>query len=112
MSEITNPEDIKKAPAVEVETRRVKLLLVRSEHFMAFFTKGMVFRKHAKVIEGVPADAKIMGIGANPVYPGVLLVVESEEYDEIPVTQNPPVQQITIDLGRNVSTKKTTKRKK
>lgn len=105
----TNPEDIKKEE--KVETRRVKVLIVTSAQFMSLFTKGMKFHKNATVFEGVPEDAEVVGIGSNPVIPGVLLVVKSQEYEPIPVTVNPPYQQVSINLGNNISQAKNKKKK-
>ena len=102
---MNNPEDVKK-----VETRRVKVLIVSSAEFMSLFTKGMKFHKNATVFEGVPEDAEVVGIGSNPVIPGVLLVVKSQEYDEIPVTENPPYVQVGINLGNNISQAKNKKK--
>jgi len=104
----TNPEDIKTEP--KAETRRVKVLIVSSASFMSLFTKGMKFHKNATVFEGVPEDAEVVGIGSNPVMPGVLLVVKSQEFEEIPVTENPPYIQIGINLGNNISQAKKKKK--
>lgn len=96
----------------KVETRRVKVLIITSAQFMSLFTKGMKFHKNASVFEGVPEDAEVVGIGSNPVTPGVLLVIKSQEYDPIPITENPPYQVISIDLGKNISQAKHKKKKR
>ena len=96
-------EDLKPKKEEKVETRRVKVMIITSSQFMSLFVKGMKFHKNATVFEGVPEDAEVIGIGSNPVIPGVLLVVKSQEFDEIPVTENPPYIQIGINLGNNIS---------
>lgn len=98
--------------APKVEARRVKVFMMKPEDFMSLFVKGFKFHKNATVFEGLPEDAECVGIGSNGVIPGVLLVVQSQEFDPIPVTENPPVVTISINLGNNISQAKKKKGKK
>lgn len=82
----------------EVKTRKVRFLMVEPGMFMAMFTKGLRIRSGMKITEGVPKDAKLLTVTYDARLNAILLVVESEEYDAIPVTKMPPVQEIEIQL--------------
>lgn len=79
-----------------VKTRRAKTLFVKPEEFMVLFTKGMEFRKRTRIMEGIPEDAKLLALSAEPIRHGIIMVVESAEYDEVPVTELPPFVEVKI----------------
>jgi hypothetical protein len=102
--------EIDSAPEVtqqaEIPKRRVRMLMVKPEEFMWLFTKGLSFRKQTRIIEGIPEDAQLVAIAADSVRNGVMLVVHSAEYEEIPINVLPPVQVVNIDTGLKNATKK------
>lgn len=98
-----NVDDIKNA---EIPTRRVRMLMVNPTDFMYLFTKGLEFRKRTKISEGVPEDAKLIAVAADSVRNGIMLVVESDSYEPIPINVLPPVQPISIQTGDPDATKK------
>lgn len=85
-------------PKPEVKTRRVRFLMVEPGLFMSMFTKGLRIRSGIKITDGVPKDAKLLTVTYDARLGAILLVVESAEYDEIPITEMPPVQEIEIQL--------------
>ena len=95
------PEDEEGIP-----TRKAKLLMVNPTDFMFLFEKGLSFRKHTKLIEGIPEDAVLLAVAADPVRHGIMLVVQSESYEPIPINQMPPTQVVTIQTGVVDATKK------
>ena len=102
-------EDLEKLKELEIPKRRAKMLMVNPADFMFLFTRGLKVRKGYKMIEGIPDDAKLLTIAAEPVRGGIMMVVESEEYDEIPINIMPPVQVISIQTGKlrdSMATKK------
>lgn len=104
-----NPNQTKEAlPEGEVETpkRRVRFLMVNPQDFLSLFTQGIVFAKRAKLVTGVPDDAKVVSMTVDHVRGGIILVVHSESYDEIPMTEMPPVQLVGIEIGVQNATKK------
>lgn len=99
--------------SAEIPKRRVKMLMVKPADFMVLFTKGVKWRKNTHLIKGVPEDAKLVTIAADSARNGIMLVVESSEYDPIPINILPPVEPVEIDIGvRNATKKKVVKRKK
>lgn len=90
---------VKKDKPREVPKRRVKMLMVKPGEFMFLFTKGLRFQKNFKVIAGVPEDAKLITIAPDSIRNGIMLVVESSEYEEIPINVLPPVEPVNIDLN-------------
>jgi hypothetical protein len=82
----------------EVPKRRVKMLMVKPAEFMFLFTKGLRFQKNFKIISGIPEDTKLIAIAADSIRNGIMLVVSSSEYDEIPINVLPPVEMVNIDL--------------
>lgn len=98
--------DLEKLKETEIPTRRAKMLMINPADFMVLFTKGIVFKKHTRVIEGIPEDAKLIGLAAEPVRNGVILVVESDTYDEIPINVMPPIEVVSINMGLKGATKK------
>lgn len=90
----------------EIPTRRAKMLMVNPADFMFLFTKGLEFKKKTRIIKGIPDDAELLTIAAEPVRGGVMMVVQSETYDEIPINEMPPVEVVSIDVGDKSATKK------
>lgn len=89
-----------------VPVRRVKMLMVNPVDFMYLFTKGLEFRKHTKLIEGLPDDALLISVAAEPVRNGIILVVKSESYDPTPLSALLPVELVSISTGMPDATKK------
>lgn len=89
-------EEIARAP---IEGRRVKMLMVNPPDFMVLFTKGLKVRGGWKIIKGVPADAKILTIAYEPARGGIMIVVQSEEYDMVGPTEVPPIQMVEIEVN-------------
>lgn len=104
--------DLEKLKKLKIPTRRVRMMMMQPSHFMSMFTKGLVFDKRTEIIEGLPEDAKLISIAADSARNGIMLVVESKEFDEIPINVLPPVIPIRVDIGVIRSTKKKAKRKK
>lgn len=90
--------DPNKARKPQLKTRRVRFLMVEPGMFMAMFTKGLRVRSGYKITDGVPKDAQLLTVTYDARLNAILLVVESAEYDEIPVTKMPPVQEIEIRM--------------
>jgi hypothetical protein len=98
---------------IEIPTRRARMLMVNPTDFMFLFTKGLVFRKGWKLLEGIPEDAKLLGVAYDSTRNGIMLVVESEEYEPVPINVLVPVQMVQIDvLIKNPTKKKVVPRKK
>lgn len=101
-----------KAPKQEVEQedqvpmRRQKWLMINPVEFVRFFTKGMKLAKRLEIIEGVPEDAELKGIVYDVRLDAIILVVQSQEYEPIPVTDLPPRQMVTLKIGVPDATKK------
>lgn len=106
-------EDLDKLKAMKIPTRRAKMLMINPADFVFLFTKGLKFRKNYQVIKGVPEDAKIITAVADSARNGIMLVVQSDEYDEVPMTVLPPVEMVSIDMDAlSKPAKKIPKRKK
>ena len=73
-------KEIKKEP----ETKGVKVFLMSMPCFVDFFTTGKVL--HYKVLEGWPADARILAIRSDPFRSNqaevVQVMVESAEFEK------------------------------
>lgn len=96
-----------------VPMHRVRYLMVNPSDFLMLFAEGLILAKRMAVFEGVPADAKVRNMTVDHVRGGIILVVESAEYEELPQTDMPPVQLIQISQGVVDATKsKKSKRKK
>lgn len=96
-----------KFKAAEVPKRRVAMLMVKPGEFMFLFTKGLRFQKNFKVIAGVPEDTKVISVAPDSIRNGIMIVVTSKEFEEIPINVLPPVIPVDIDLdGIKNSTKK------
>lgn len=109
MSDIAEKPEGLEAPVKEeprVAGRRVKMLMVNPTDFMFLFTKGIEFRKHTKLIKGLPEDAKLISLAAESVRHGIIFVVESATYEEIPAGEMPPIEIVEIQHGKPGATKK------
>lgn len=96
-------EDMKKA---KIPTRRAKMLMVNPGDFMFLFTKGLKWRKNTQLIAGIPDDAELIAVAAEPVRHAIMLVVKSSTYEPIPIDQMPPIELVEIQTGRVGATKK------
>ena len=113
MSEPKPQQAPKEIVSKDTPVARRRFLIVNPTEFIGFFTKGFVFAKRIKLIEGVPEDAQVVSMTVDHIRNGLVFLVESAEYDEIPMTQMPPVQHISIELGvQNATKKKSSARKK
>lgn len=90
----------------EVPKFRRRFLMVNPQDFLQLFTKGLILNKRMNVFTGVPADAMIVSMTVDHVRGGIMLLCQSDEYDEIPATDMPPVQMVEIELGVKDATKK------
>lgn len=79
--------------------RRVKIMMVNPADFMVLFKKGLKVRGGWKVIKGLPGDARLLTVAYDAQRGGILMVVESDEFELIPATQTPPVQQVDIEIA-------------
>jgi hypothetical protein len=79
--------------------------MVNPQDFLLLFTKGLVLAKRMKVITGIPDDAELQSMTVDHVRGGIILVVKSEDYEEIPLTAMPPVQLVEIEIGVKDATK-------
>jgi len=109
MNEETNKEDIEKIKEVPMARRRV--LMVSPSEFASLFTKGLTFAKKTYLVDGIPDDFKLLGTAYDIRLDAILMLGESAEYDEVPMTEVPPRQQITINQGKANVVKKKTVRK-
>lgn len=91
-------EDLEKLKDVPKARRRV--LMVSPTEFAGLFTKGMFFAKKTKIAEGIPDDFKLLGTAYDLRLDAILMLGESETYDEVPMTEIPPRQMITIVQGK------------
>lgn len=106
-------ESLAKINEAEVETRRVRTMVINPYEFMFLFGEGLVFKKRTTLIEGVPEDAKLIGLTYDTRRDRILMVVESKSYEPCKITDVPPMQPILIDLGVvNATRKKKVPRKK
>lgn len=105
-------ENVDKEQGVEIPTRRARMLMVNPVDFMFLFQKGLVFRKGWKLIEGIPEDAKLLGVAYDSTRNGIMLVVESESYEPVPINVLVPVQMVSIDVLIKNATKKQPKPRK
>lgn len=123
MSEHKKPKDLETDPSIkvvekpkpaEVPKRRVKMLMVKPGEFMFLFTKGLRFQKNFKVVKGVPDDAKLITVVPDSIRNGIMLVVQSSEYPEVPMNVLPEVEMVDIDLDgiKNPTKKKVVPKRK
>lgn len=90
-------EDLEKLKEVPMARRRV--LMVNPSEFAGLFTKGLVFAKRTRLVEGLPDDALLLGTAYDIRLDAILMVVESEEFDEVPMTELPPRVMVSIETG-------------
>ena len=81
------------------QPRRVKFLMCDPAGFMALFKEGMKFRKNFRIVKGLPKDAKLISVAYDMQRGGIMMIVESQEYDEVQPTNQPPIQQVEIEVG-------------
>lgn len=109
MSKESNEHQAPKAPNEmhdeNTPKRRVRFLMVNPTDFLMLFTKGLTLSKRTRIIEGVPEDATVLSMTVDHVRGGIILVVQSDEYDEVPLTVMPPVQHVSIEWGVKNATK-------
>lgn len=105
--------DMNKMKGLKVPTRRVKMFMVKPDDFMFLFTKGLKWRKNTTIMEGAPDDAQVIAVAADSIRNGIMLVVQSASFEEVPINVLPPVVPIEINVGiQNATKKKKTPRKK
>jgi len=75
--------------------------MINPADFMVLFTKGLKVRGGWKIVKGAPADAQIISIAYEAARGGIMLVIESAEYDEVPQNIVPPIQMVKIEIGSN-----------
>ena len=106
-------ENLEKLKNMKVPTRRVRRFMVKPADFMFLFTKGLKWRKNTTIIKGVPEDAVIIAVVPDSVRNGIMMVVQSASFEEIPYNVLPPTDFIEIDVGvANATKKKKVPRKK
>lgn len=91
-------ESIARAPA---PGRRVKMLMINPADFMVLFTKGLKVRGGWKIVKGLPADAQILTIAYDHMRNGIMIVVESAEFELIAATELPPILKVEIEINNN-----------
>ncbi|RTL04873.1 hypothetical protein EKK58_09625 [Candidatus Dependentiae bacterium] len=94
----------------EILYRRIRVLMVDPVAFTQLFTKGLLFAKRTKLIEGVPEDAKLRGVVYDIRLEAIMMMVESSEYEPVPSTELPPRQLVEIRAGVPGATKKKKKK--
>lgn len=93
----------------KIETRKVRFLMIDPAGFMSLFRKGLKIRGGFKIIKGIPEDGEILTIAYDPTRGhrgAIMVVVQSESYDEVPVDKQPPVQLVKIELFSNAEKNK------
>jgi hypothetical protein len=107
------PAIAEQVPDEQVATRRTRVMMIHPVEWMSLFTTGLKFAKHTQLIEGVPADAVLIGAAYDIRRDAILLVLESDEYEPVPITKQPPTQLVRIKIGiENATKKKKAARKK
>lgn len=105
--------DVDKMAGLKIPTRRVRMFMVKPDDFMFLFTKGLKWRKNTRIVAGAPDDAQVIAVAPDSIRNGIMLVVQSATFDEIPINVLPPVVPIEIDVGvQNATKKKKAPRKK
>ena len=128
MSDTNNEEEKKRMPrlgdetlkvgekfkAADVPKRRAAMIMVKPGEFMFLFTKGLRFQKNFKVVKGVPDDAKVISVVPDSIRNGIMIVITSQEFEEIPINVLPPVIPVDIDLDgiKNATKKKNVPKRK
>lgn len=110
-----NEDEAQKAKRAELQdrlnaeamtTRNVRFIVINPSEFLSLFTKGLVFAKRTQILDGVPEDAVVIGMTVDHVRGGIVLTVQSDQYEPVPMTKMPPVQEVAIKLGVDGATKK------
>lgn len=93
--------ETKKKPAPKnkpAKPRRIKLVMVNPANFMSLFKTGMRVKKNFEVVKGIPRDATILTISYDAARAAIIVILESEDFDEVPVGDIPPSIPIEIDV--------------
>lgn len=107
------PAVAEQVPQEEVATRRTRVMMINPVEWMSLFTTGVKFAKQTSLIEGVPADAVMIGCAYDIRRDAILIVLESEAYEPVPITEQPPTQLVRIKIGvENATKKKPAKKRK
>lgn len=103
-----------KFQASEVPKRRAAMIMVKPGEFIFLFTKGLRFQKNFKVIQGIPDDAKVIAVAPDSIRNGIMIVITSKEFEEIPINVLPPVIPVDIDIDgiKNATKKKNVPKRK
>ena len=100
------PALAEQVPEEEVPTRRTKVMMINPVERMSLFTTGAKFAKQVSIIEGVPKDAVMIGCAYDIRRDAILIVLESSEYEPVPITKQPPTQLVRLKFGNPQATKK------
>lgn len=78
------------------------MLFVDPASFMALFKEGLRVRENYQIIKGVPEDAQLLGTARDPKTGGVILVLYSKTFEQIPEGKQFPVIKVAIKTGNQV----------
>lgn len=106
MSKEEKPAVAEQVPEEQIATRRTRVMMINPVEWMSLFTTGVRFAKQVQLIEGVPEDATMIGCAYDIRRDAILIVLESDEYEPIPITQQPPTQLVRLKFGVENATKK------
>lgn len=106
MSKEEQPAITEQVPEEEVATRRTRVMMINPVEWMALFTTGARFAKSVQLIEGAPKDAVMIGCAYDIRRDAILIVLESDEYEPVPITKQPPTQLVRLKFGNPQATKK------
>lgn len=82
----------------DVTSRKLKMLYIDPVSFMSLFKEGMVIRENFQVIEGIPEDAQLLAVSYDLTLHGVVFLITSENFDEVPAGEVIPVQPVMIKV--------------
>lgn len=106
MNNTEKPPVAEQVPQEEVPTRRTRVMMINPVEWMSLFTTGVRFAKQVQLIEGLPKDAQMIGCAYDIRRDAILIVVESDEYEPVPITEQPPTQLVRIKFGDPAGSKK------
>jgi hypothetical protein len=72
--------------------------MVNPADFISLFRKGLKLHAGYKVIKGVPADAEIITVTYDNLRNAIVVVVQSETYEEVEPGVMPPIQVVDINV--------------
>lgn len=109
---VKGEEDLEKLKDTQPKARR-KVLMIDPSEFAGLFTKGLLFAKRTRIAEGVPEDFVLLGVAYDLRLDAILMLGESETFDEVSMTEIPPRMFISIEQGvaRAVAKKQSYKKK-